>query len=109
MSTNFNLILQGQLECTTVLLDHGADPNIEDFEGRTLNEWREKDSSSNSGGSNSNNNSSSNLANSSSTKELGRSRGNTDASRKDGKGKGGFTPLHSAVAFGYYYYLLSLS
>jgi hypothetical protein len=66
------------------LLDHAADPNIEDFEGRTLAEWREKEA----------------VKEASQKPESGRSRGNTD--RKEAKGKEkGFTPLHNAVAYGY--------
>ena len=72
------------MECATALLDHAADPNIEDIEGRTLSEWREKEAGKDA----------------SQKSEGGRSRGNTD--RKEVKGgEKGFTPLHNAVAYGY--------
>jgi hypothetical protein len=72
------------LECATALLDHAADPNIEDIEGRTLAEWREKET----------------VKEASQKPESGRGRGNTDRKEIKGKEKG-FTPLHNAVAYGY--------
>jgi hypothetical protein len=80
-----NYFQQGHLECVITLLDNGSDPNAEDFDGRTLTEWREKEAKESE-------------KEKSHTRE--RSRSNSE-SKRDGKGKErGFTPLHNAVAYG---------
>lgn len=89
------------MECSTALLDHAADPNMEDIDGRTLSEWKEKEAVKEASQKLEGSRSSQKLEGSRSSQKLdgGRTRGNTD--RKEVKGKErGFTPLHNAVAYG---------